>query len=168
MNRRFAVALISALVILLSAAASWAHKKTLTVQIVNRQSSATTYSYTVPGYVNSNCNAYAYGDTASANCMATTTPARTGSYLVNGSTLSLLLPDGRIVVVNCAAKADLKPHLGDNWYRSCRQPLTAMIEVEFSGDKAKLEWAVSIDGKKKQGETYKIIGIFAKSGGTAK
>lgn len=30
------------------------------------------------------------------------------------------------------------------------------IQAEFSGDKAKLKWPVSIDGKKLQSETHKI------------
>jgi hypothetical protein len=42
------------------------------------------------------------------------------------------------------------------------EPITDIIEAEFDGDKAKLEWPVSTDGKKKQNETYKIIGILTK------
>jgi hypothetical protein len=34
--------------------------------------------------------------------------------------------------------------------------------VEFSGDNAKLTWPVSIDGKKLQSETYKILGVVKK------
>jgi hypothetical protein len=34
--------------------------------------------------------------------------------------------------------------------------------VEFSEDKAKLKWPVSIDGKKIESETYKILGILDK------
>jgi S1-C subfamily serine protease len=40
--------------------------------------------------------------------------------------------------------------------------MTNTVEAEFDGDNAKLEWPVSIDGKKKQSETYKIIGILTK------
>ena len=40
--------------------------------------------------------------------------------------------------------------------------LACFFEPEFDGDNAKLEWPVSIDGKKKQNETYKIIGILTK------
>jgi hypothetical protein len=36
------------------------------------------------------------------------------------------------------------------------------IQVEFSGDNAKLIWPVSIDGKKTQSETYKILGVVDK------
>jgi hypothetical protein len=75
-----------------------AQTKKLSVQIVNRQSSATEYSYTVPGYVASSCNASVYGNIATGNCVATGIPASSGSYSVHGATLSLLIPDGRIVV----------------------------------------------------------------------
>jgi len=36
------------------------------------------------------------------------------------------------------------------------------IEVDFHGDGAKLTWPVSLDGKKMQSETYKILSIFDK------
>ena len=52
-------------VAMIVAPASRAQKKKLSVQIVNRQSSATEYTYTVPGYATSNCNAFVYGNTAS-------------------------------------------------------------------------------------------------------
>jgi hypothetical protein len=39
---------------------------------------------------------------------------------------------------------------------------TTAQTAQDDGDNAKLEWPVSIDGKKKQGETYKIIGILTK------
>jgi hypothetical protein len=145
-----------------SATAGWAQKKKLSVQIVNRQSSATAYTYTVPGYATSNCNASVYGNTASGNCVASAAPASSGSYSVHGATLSLLLPDGRIVVVNCNAKPNWTDWSHPTTYRGCREPITNTIEGEFDGDNAKLEWPVSIDGKKKQSETYKIIGILTK------
>jgi hypothetical protein len=47
-------------------------------------------------------------------------------------------------------------------YRGCHEPIIDIIEAEFDRDKAKLEWPVSTDGKKKQNETYKIIGILTK------
>ena len=36
------------------------------------------------------------------------------------------------------------------------------IEADFNDDKAKLIWPVSLDGKKTQSETYKILGILDK------
>jgi hypothetical protein len=34
------------------------------------------------------------------------------------------------------------------------------IEVDFRGENEKLIWPVSLDGKKMQSETYKILGIL--------
>jgi hypothetical protein len=36
------------------------------------------------------------------------------------------------------------------------------INAKFRGDKAKLIWNVSIDGKKSATETYKILAVLAK------
>jgi hypothetical protein len=154
--------MLVAVVIVCFAPVSRAQKKKMPVQIVNRQSSATEYTYKVPGYATSNCNAYVYGNTASGNCIASAAPASSGSYSVHGATLSLLLPDGRIVVVNCDAKPNWTDWSHPTAYRGCREPMTNTIDAEFDGDNAKLEWPVSIDGKKKQNETYKIIGILTK------
>ena len=156
------VTLIALSTAALLAPASQAKKLKLSVQIVNRQSSATEYNYTVPGYATSNCNASVYGNTASGNCVASGVPASSGSYSVHGATLSLLLPDGRIVVVNCNAKTNWTDWSHPTWYRGCREPITNTIEAEFDGDNAKLEWSVSLDGKKKEKETYKVIGILSK------
>jgi hypothetical protein len=46
--------------------------------------------------------------------------------------------------------------------RSCRKPLVESIQADFHGDNAKLIWPVSLDGKKMQSETYKILGIMDK------
>ena len=48
-------------------------------------------------------------------------------------------------------------------HRDCRVPLLDNIQAEFKGDKAKLEWVVSLDGKKTQSETYKILAVMDKS-----
>jgi hypothetical protein len=139
------------------------------VKIVDRRESDSTYSYVVPAQVQStsktgvNCTAYSN----SAECQATTntnttaTPAQSGSYSVQGATFSLLLDDGRIAVVNCSSKVNLT-QWSMNARRSCRMPIVDAIEVEFSGANAKLIWPVSIDGRKTESETYKIIGILEK------
>ena len=41
-------------------------------------------------------------------------------------------------------------------------PIVSSVKVEFSGDNAKLKWPVSIDGKKIESETYKILGVLDK------
>jgi hypothetical protein len=87
-------------------------------------------------------------------------PAQQLSYHVRGATFSLQLPDGRVAVVNCESK--YAPHGDYINRRSCRRPLVNDIVVEFDGDKAKLFWSVSIDGKKMESETYKILAVLDK------
>jgi hypothetical protein len=136
------------------------------VEIVNRQASTSRYGYTVPGYANSNCNVYSAGNAASANCSASGMPSRSVTFQVKGATLSLLLPDSRIVVVNCDAKTNWTD-LHQGMYRSCRVPPVDAVEAEFDGDKARLTWSVSLDGSKNETETYKIIAVLSKAPGSA-
>lgn len=68
----------------------------------------------------------------------------------------LLLPDGRIAVVACLDKGVLMP-------RDCRVPIIDNIQAEFDGDRAKLLWPVSLDGRKAQSETYKVVAIMTKN-----
>jgi hypothetical protein len=89
-------------------------------------------------------------------------PVQSGSFYVGGTTLSLVLPDGRMAVVNCEIK--FSRHFGGSAddHRSCRQPVADNAQAEIHGDIVKLEWAVSSDGKKKQSETYKVLVILNK------
>ena len=85
------------------------------------------------------------------------------SFRVRGATYSLLLPDGRVAVVNCESKfAEHMAGAAGN-KRSCRMPIVDDIQAEFNGDKAKLSWSVSLDGKKMASETYKILGVLSKN-----
>ncbi len=168
-----------AALILLSATSASA--QTLDVKVIDHQEHISSYNYVVPGYSTSNttgsanCNGAAtttvWGNTAStngqANCNGASTtntislPARAGSFDVRGATLSLLLPDGRIAVVNCDIKfAEHFAGAAGN-HRNCREPLVADIQAEFHGDNARLIWVVSLDGKKTQSETYKILAVLA-------
>lgn len=141
-----------------------------TVKIVDRQEHDSSYNYFVPGYSysNSNANANCNGDSSNVYCNGSSTtntistPAQHGSFSVRGATFSLLLPDGRIAVVNCDIKfAEHFAGAAGN-HRNCRQPLVDNIDVDFHGDKAKLEWVVSLDGKKKESETYKVLAVLDK------
>lgn len=142
----------------------------LDVKIVDRQSNETDYTYIVPGHFTSqsdssaNCN----GNDSYVNCNGSTTtngysmPARQVSYHVRGATFTLQLPDGRLAVVNCESKfAEHFAGPAGN-HRSCRQPLVDDVQADFHGGKAKLEWVVSLDGKKLQSETYTVLGILNK------
>lgn len=84
------------------------------------------------------------------------------SFKVHGTTFTLQLPDGRLAVVNCESKfaEHMAGPAGNR--RSCRMPIIDHIEAEFHGDNARLMWPVSLDGKKIQSETYKILGILDK------
>ncbi len=141
------------------------------VVVLDRQNSGTTYSYVVPGHSTStttaNANCFGTANLASCTGNATTNqvsqPASRFSYTVTGATFSLQLPDGRVAVVNCNGKFNWNDWSHANQVqRSCRFPLVNEFEAEFDGDKAKLKWSVSIDGKKTESETYKILGVFDK------
>lgn len=95
------------------------------------------------------------GSTQSATTFA---PPREVSYSVDGATLSLQLPDGRVAVVNCSSKADWWT-LGQRQRRSCRIPMTDRFEAEFNGDKAKLYWRIGVNSEKGLSETYRLIEI---------
>ena len=157
------------IVIVVIFATAPAFSQKLDVKIVNRQNNETEYSYVVPGYsiANSNTNVSCFGNANNVNCNGSTrtsgssTPAQGVSYHVRGATFSLQLPDGRVAVVNCESK--FAEHFAGprGNRRSCRLPLVDDIQAEFDGDKAKLKWSVSIDGKKMASETYKIIAVLA-------
>ena len=84
------------------------------------------------------------------------------SFKVHGATFTLQLPDGRLAIVNCESKfaEHFAGRAGNR--RSCRIPLVDRIQGDLNGDNAKLIWPVSLDGKKMQSETYKILGILDK------
>jgi len=152
------------------------------VKIVQRQNNETGYSGYIPGHIESTSNTNLSGDTATngnidlssgdyhstsgtdvsgtTTTHGTITAPREISYTVTGATFSLLLPDGRVAVVNCVSKYSPK---GDHVNRrSCRTPLVNDIQAEFKGKNAKLFWPVSLDGKKFESETYKILAVLDK------
>ena len=138
----------------------------MNVKVINRQDNDTAYSAVIPGHSSStaNTNVDCYAGSTNVNCSGTTqttgysTSPREVSYSVVGATLSLLLPDGRVAVVNCVSK--YKPRGDYINRRSCRMPIVDNIQADFKGKNAKLEWPVSLDGKKFESETYKIIAVL--------
>jgi len=136
----------------------------INVKIISRRNSESSYTITMPGSFNARTTSNGDG-TATTN--GTYTAPTSQSYKVQGATLILLLPDGRRAIVNCQYKHKM------SWYgvasispgtsvieRSCRQPYGSDIEANFKDDKAKLTWITSLDGKKKESETYRIIAIL--------
>lgn len=161
------LAILPAVMVGLCAASASAQK--LGVKIIDRQDHDTEYTYVVAGYSTAHSTANATcigGDVVSCNGSQNTTelsiPAHQVSYHVRGATFTLELPDGRAAVVNCESKfaEHFAGHAGNK--RSCRIPLVDDIQAEFKGDNAKLEWVVSLDGKKIQSETYKILAVLDK------
>lgn len=150
--------------------AATAFGQKMNVTIVQRHDSTTTYDYVVAGHYygtsNGSTDCDAYGN--NADCYGSTTtsgytvPGHEVSFSVSGATYSLLLPDGRIVVVNCVSKFAERFAGVEGNHRSCRMPIVNDIQAEFKGKKAKLSWPVSLDGKKKESETYTILGILPK------
>lgn len=149
-----------------AAIASGATAQTLNVTIIDRQTSDKAYSYVLPGTVtgsalaSTNCSAFG----SSVNCFGSSTgtttvvPPRAGGYSVTGATLALRIPDGRVIVVNCDSKYALKGDFVNR--RSCRIPPGDSVEAEFRGADAVLRWSISLDGRRRQQETYKILGTF--------
>lgn len=139
---------------------------TLPVTVVARQNYQSHYSYVVPAYYYSNVNGSygCYGNDYGVYCSGGergwgyATGSHEIAYNVTGATFTLLFPDGRMVVVNCASKYQLRFDYINQ--RSCRMPLVNDIEADFRGNKAKLRWSVSIDGKKTESETYQILAIM--------
>lgn len=160
--------LVLAALILVCSASSMAQK--LEVKILDRQDNETDYTYVVPGYFSSQSNASVNCSDSgnSVNCSGSGTangfgsPAHQVSYHVRGATFTLLLPDGRGAIVNCESKFAERMAGSSGNHRSCRIPLVEIIEADFHGDNARLEWVVSLDGKKKQSETYKILAVLDK------
>jgi hypothetical protein len=125
-------------------------------------------NFGIEAYSNSNANVNCIGGINSANCnssgQTTTTniPGQQVSYHVRGATFTLKLPDGRVAVVNCESKFAERMAGPRGNRRSCRMPMVDGVEAEFKGDKAKLEWPVSLDGKKMASETYRIVAVLGK------
>jgi hypothetical protein len=144
----------------------------MNVKIIQRQNSETGYTYQIAGHSRStsnenvHCNATSNEDSTRVNCHGsgttdtTTTDPLIISYSVTGATYSLLLPGGRVAVVNCASKTAYGWYTPPGVKRGCRTPLVDDIQVEFKKSDAKLKWPVSIDGKKFESETYRILGVL--------
>jgi len=138
------------------------------VKIIDRRDSQTGYSYVVPAHSTSVSNTSVDCSAGSGNvsCSGSTTtqgsstPPHRIAYDVTGATLSLQLPDGRTTVVNCVSKYKMRGDYINR--RSCRIPYITDLQAEFDGKNVKLRWPVSIDGKKFDSETYKILAVLDK------
>lgn len=78
--------------------------------------------------------------------------------------ITLLLPDGRKVVVGCE---DRLQALAKHHRHSCKNPMGNDIVANFSGSKAKLTWPVGFNSKKKESETFIIVQVISPSAAKA-
>lgn len=150
----------------LASSVSAAYAQKLDASVIYRQDSDVNYFAVIPGYSSAateggpDCSL----DPLSVECEGT---ARSGSsitagnvtYNVVGTTLSLLLPDGRVAVVNCVNKYSPKGNYINR--HSCGMPMVEHVQAEFNGKNAKLKWAVGADGKFET-ESYKIVVVLDK------
>lgn len=140
----------------------------LEVSILNRQDSDINYFAVIPGHSTAaadNHNPYCSLDPNPAEC----SPATSGNallssqgevtYNVVGTTLSLLLPDGRVALVNCVNRYSPRGNYINR--RSCGMPLVERVQAEFSGKTAKLKWPIGADGKT-ESATYKLLALLEK------
>jgi hypothetical protein len=161
MSKVHSLGLVAVLVCGSSFATSASAQK-LEATVLYRQNSDLNYSPVVPGYSKSTPDGYVdcAGDTTNAASSAAAQPA-TGevSYRVVGTTVSLLLPGGKIAVVNCVNKSSL--YINSVTRRGCGMPLVEHVQAEFKGNTATLKWPVGPDAKI-ESETYKVLALLDK------
>lgn len=136
----------------------------LDATVLYRQSSDSAYSVLVPGYSAAGAPDCA-ADVANAECFRPTTPISEASPVsrsVIGTTLSLLLPDGKVAVLNCVNKSKYSSRGAYIVLRNCGMPMVEHVEAELKGDMAKLEWPVTADSKKTESEKYKVVAVLDK------
>lgn len=132
--------------------------------VLYRQDSDNRYIAVVPGYSgpDADITGACMLDPDPANCPAVDSTSARGevNYMLVGTTLSLLLPDGRVALVNCVNRYSAKGNYVSR--RSCGMPMVEHVEAEFIGQSAKLKWQVGTDGKKTESETYKVVAMLEK------
>jgi hypothetical protein len=163
--RRLLLALV--LCFSLSAAFAWTEdSKKIKVTIIENVPMTSSYNWEVEGKDSTYCY--------STGCTSHWTLPDSGTVSITGATLKLLLPDGRIVIAQCVAKANISANianaLADNRastvYRDCRRPWpNDTIYATFKHSQVKLSMqAPSLDGTGvTESETYSIVGVLQPS-----
>ncbi len=150
--------LLTATIVLTMSPAAFA--QTLVVHIVQRQDTKTELTAVIPDRADASADKSSTAEkkpAGSDNSTATTDKGTPTHYTVSGATLTLQLPDRRLVRVTCESKYALRFDYINR--RSCRTPPADEVTAEFKGDEAKLIWSVSLDNRKMQSETYTILNI---------
>jgi len=133
----------------------------LEATVLYRQDSDIGYTALVPGYTPTGAVDCA-ADITNEVCAHVSQIAASGqpALSVTGTTLSLLLPDGRVAVVNCLNKYSSKGNSLNR--RSCGMPLVERVQADFNGRSAKLRWNFGPDSKRTESETYRIVALLDK------
>jgi hypothetical protein len=138
-----------------------AFAQTLLVHIVERQDTKTELTAEIPDQADSTASKSLTGEKKAGGSDKSAAKAdkapQIRSYSVTGATLTLQLPDRRLVRVTCESKYALRFDYINR--RSCRTPPADEVTAEFNGNEAKLIWSVSLDNRKTQSETYTILNI---------
>ncbi len=139
----------------------------LDATVLYRQTSDSNYFAVIPGYSSTpdqggvDCSLEPLSEACATPSRANGAIASPGqvSYNLVGTTLSLLLPDGRVALVNCVNKYSFKGNYISR--RICEMPLVEHVEADLSGKTAKLKWPVGAEGKI-EAETYRVVAILDK------
>ena len=138
-----------------------AFAQTLLVRIVERHDTKTELTAEIPDQAGSTASKSSTGEKKAGSSDKSAAKADKGTqirnYSVTGATLTLQLPDRRLVRVTCESKYALRFDYINR--RSCRTPPADDVTAEFKGDEARLIWSVSLDNRKTQSETYTILNI---------
>jgi hypothetical protein len=157
MQQNITQSILTAAIALTMSPAAFA--QTLPVHIVQRQDTKTELTAAIPA--DSKDDKGSTGDKKAAGSdkgtVSSDKGAQTRNLTVTGATLTLQLPDRRLVRVACESKYALRFDYINR--RSCRTPPADEVTAEFNGDEAKLIWSVSLDNRKTQSETYTILNI---------
>jgi hypothetical protein len=153
--------------VLIATGAQSTRAQKLEATVLYRQTSDSSYFAVIPGYTSTpdeggtDCSLQPLSEACAAPSRLNGAIASQGqiAYNVVGTTLSLLLPDGRVALVNCVNKYSLKGNYINR--RICEMPLVEHVEAELNGKNAKLKWPVGVDGKF-EAETYRIVTILDK------
>jgi hypothetical protein len=156
--KRFGIALL--LGCLLSSVSTVSAQK-IDATVLYRQNSDTGYTVLVPGFAPEgavDCAADIAND-ACSQAVPTAAPGQP-SLSVTGTTLSLLLPDGRVAVVNCPNRYSFKGTAINR--RTCAMPLVEHVEAQFAGSRATLKWLIGSNDRKIESEKYTVVAFLDK------
>lgn len=140
---------------------SFAFAEKLNVKVIDHHVGEPGHTDFVPGSTSGKTNTSgdcgAYVSSASCSSSASGDSLYAPVHEIQGSLtdiiMTLLLPDGRKVIVGC--EDHLRGFAKGNRH-NCNNPMGDDLVANFSGNKAKLTWPVGFDGKM-ESETFIIL-----------